>query len=88
MTTRISTKTVVFAQSFTLNGFNGTQAPGAYTVETVEQVLDTKTAPAYLRLSTVIHLHSAPGEIRLADVDPAEIEEALRRDAQVQPPAV
>ena len=86
VTTKITTKTVVFTQPFTLDGFTGTQAPGTYTVETVEQVLDTKLAPAYLRLSTVIHLHSTPGEIHLADVDPEELEEALRRDAPVRPP--
>lgn len=85
MTTRISTRTVVFARPFTLHGFEGTQAPGAYTVETVERILDTKTAPAYLRLSTVIHLQGPPGEVHLADIDPKELDEALRRDAQLLP---
>lgn len=76
---------VVFRQRFFLNGLDGSQPPGTYRVETYSELLDTSSVVAYRRLSTAIELHSQPaGIIRTATIDPADLEEALRRDAATQ----
>jgi len=41
MTTRITTKTVVFSRAFVLNEADGEQQPGVYTVETEEEELES-----------------------------------------------
>ena len=46
MTTRITTKTVVFSRPFILNEGQGEQPAGIYTVETEEEPLDVMTMSA------------------------------------------
>jgi hypothetical protein len=84
MTTRITTKTVVFSRPFVLNEADGEQQPGIYTVETEEESLDVMSIAAYRRVSTVMNrydLQPSGGLIRFVAIDPAELDAALARDA-------
>jgi hypothetical protein len=84
MTTRITTKTVVFSRPFVLNEADGEQQPGVYTVETEEELLDVMSIAAYRRVSTVMNrydLHANGGCVRFIKIDPAELDTALARDA-------
>jgi hypothetical protein len=86
MNTQMLTSKVVFRQPFVLSGLDGIQPAGTYKIETYSELLDIPTAVAYRRLSTSIELHSQPaGIIRQATIDPAELEEALRLDAALEP---
>ena len=85
MTTRVTSKTVVFSRPFVLNEADGEQPPGIYTVETEEEPLDVVSILAYRRGSTVMHrcdLHPTGGFIRFVSIDPAELGNALARDAE------
>ena len=84
MTTRVTTKTVVFSRSFVLNEADGEQQPGIYVVETEEEPLDVMTIAAYRRVSTVMNrydIHDSGGYVRFVTIDPAELDAALARDA-------
>jgi hypothetical protein len=86
MTTRVTTKTVVFSRPFVLNEADGEQQPGIYTVETEEESLDVMSIAVYRRVSTVMNrydLHPSGGFIRFVAIDPAELDAALARDASV-----
>ena len=78
MTTRTTSKTVIFAQPFVLNEGDGEQLPGIYTVETEEESLDLVSVTATRRISTVMHGH-ASGYV---DVDPNALAAALARDVR------
>ena len=85
MTTRITTKTVVFSRPFILNEGQGEQPPGIYTVETEEEPLDVMTSSAYRRIATVMTRYDVLGSgglIRFVTINPAELEAALARDAE------
>jgi hypothetical protein len=83
MTTRITTRTVVFSRPFVLNEADGEQCPGIYTVQTEEEPLDVISCSAYRRVSTVMNrydLQPSNGFIRFVEIDPAELDAALARD--------
>jgi hypothetical protein len=87
MTLRTGRETVTFARPFSLRGVDGVHPPGAYTVETDEELIDGLSFPAYRRVATVIFLPSRPGGTvagQMATIDPRELQAALDRDA---PPA-
>jgi hypothetical protein len=89
MTTRTSSRTVTFKHPFTLSGADELQPAGRYVVETDEELLQTLSLSAYRWLSTFIRLPGRPGTTELAriiDIDPAELEAVLARDAQAQEP--
>jgi hypothetical protein len=84
MTTRVTTKTVVFSRAFVLNEADGEQPPGIYTVQTEEEPLDVMTMTAYRRVATVMNRYDAHGPggfVRFVTIDPAELDAALARDA-------
>jgi len=86
MTTRVTSRTVVFSRPFVLNEADGEQPPGIYAVETEEEPLEVVSLPAYRRVSTVMHrcdLHAAGGFIRFVPIDPQELECALARDVAI-----
>lgn len=83
MTTRVTSRTVIFDRPFLLDGADGIQPPGIYTIETEEELLDTVAVVAYRRISTVIHCRAAGGITRFVNVDPEMLEAALSRDASV-----
>jgi hypothetical protein len=82
MTTRVTSKTVIFARPFLLDGTDGEQPPGIYTIDTEEELLESVSFPAYRRVSTVIHCHAPAGITRFARVDPAALDAALAQDAR------
>jgi hypothetical protein len=71
---------------FMLTGFDRAQPPGAYVVETDEQLLDTVTRVALRRIETRIEIHPRPGNSETIPIDPAELERALRRDTKYDAP--
>jgi hypothetical protein len=84
MTTRTTSKTVVFTRPFQLSAMEHPQPAGAYTVETDEERLDTTSHPAYRRLATWMRVPLGRGVVGSSQnliIDPAELEAALARDA-------
>jgi hypothetical protein len=82
VTTRVTSRTVIFARPFRLDEADGEQSPGIYTIETEEELLDSVSFPGYRRVSTVIHCHAPGGITRFVTVDPAVLDAALARDAR------
>jgi len=80
MTTRTTSKTVVFTRPFILAGFVGTQAAGAYVVETEEELRPGDLFPVWQRRSNVIELYPRPGEKLSAKVGSTELDAALMED--------
>jgi hypothetical protein len=84
MTMRTTSNTVSFTRPFVLNGIDGVQPAGTYTVETDEELLQDLSFPAYRRIATVIFLPSRPGSAvsaQVVDIDPLELKAILERDA-------
>jgi hypothetical protein len=87
MTTRTSSKLVTFTRPFRLNGMDDEQPAGSYTVETDEERLETATFSAYRRLATWIRVPlraGVAGSSQTINIDPAELELALARDAAAE----
>jgi len=83
MTLRTHRETLTFAHPFTLSGAEDVQAPGAYTVQTDEELLEGVSFLAYRRVATVIFVplrHSGPRSLQAITVDPRELADALARD--------
>jgi hypothetical protein len=79
MTTRTTSKTVIFAQPFVLNEGDGERLPGIYTVETEEHNLDLVSVTGCRRVSMVIY--GLAGEYM--NVDPNVLAAALARDVRI-----
>lgn len=82
MTTRVTSRTVIFGRPFLLDEADGEQPPGAYTIETEEELLESVSFPAYRRVSTMIQCHAPGGITRFVTVDPTALDAALARDAR------
>jgi hypothetical protein len=70
-----------------LSGLLGPQPAGTYVVEMDDEVLPT-SFPAYRRIATLIRLPARPGSMvleQIADIDDAELTNALARDARPKP---
>ena len=83
MTLRTHRETLTFVHPFTLSGVEDVQAPGIYTVQTDEELIEGLSFLAYRRVATVIFLplrHGGPGSLQAITVDPRELAEALARD--------
>ena len=83
MTLRTHRETLTFAHPFTLSGVEDVQAPGPYTVQTDEELIDGLSFLAYRRVATVIFLplrHGGPGSLQAIPVDPRELTDALEGD--------
>lgn len=98
MTQRTVRSTVTFRHPFSLSGFSEPQPAGTYTIETYEDLVEGLSFPVYRRTETLLFLHPPPGQpnlIQVASIDPADLEEARRRDeadhdrgAQISPRGV
>jgi hypothetical protein len=91
MTSRTSSRTVVFAHPFLLSALEATQPPGSYVVETDEELIDDLSFPAYHRTGTWLRLPPPIGRDpldRVFNIDPAELEAALARDRADSPALV
>jgi len=86
MTERMEHKTVIFAHPFALKGVEGTFPPGSYDVEVTEEQLDGLSFIAYRRLTTTIALPSLSSTAhisrQLVEIEPADLEAALAKDAE------
>lgn len=83
MSERTLLTTMNFRRSFFLRAAGGTLPPGAYTVETVEDLIEGVSFEAYRRVATTIFLPagSTPGNAtQMATIDPTELADAYRRD--------
>ncbi len=83
MTLRTHRETLTFAHPFTLSRVDDVQAPGAYTVQTDEELLQGLSFLAYRRVATVIfvpHRHGGPSSLQAITVDPHELADTLERD--------
>ena len=80
MTLRTHRETLTFAHPFTLSGAEDVQAPGTYTVQTDEELIEGLSFLAYRRVATVIFVplrHGGPGSLQAITVDPHELADAL-----------
>ena len=82
MTTRVTSKTVIFAHPFVVNETDGEQPPGIYTVETEEELLESISFPVHRRVSTVMFCQGPAGVTRFVTIDPLVLGAALARDAR------
>jgi hypothetical protein len=82
---------VSFANPFSLNGIEGTFPAGTYTVEETREPVEGLSFIGYRRTKTTIELPSSNAAYvsrQLIEVEPADLEAALARDAEtslVQP---
>jgi hypothetical protein len=84
MIVRTTSQTVTFTHPFSLSGTDEVQPAGTYTVETDEELLQASSIPAYRRIATLLRLERTTGRVRtqIVQTNPAELAEALARDAQ------
>lgn len=86
MLCRTTTRTVTFKHPFAIDGLDGWQPAGSYTVDTEEELLQALSFPVWHRIHTSMRLPQNPGgsatrfEVTL---DPAAIEAALAIDSAV-----
>ena len=80
--TRVTYRTVVFRRPFLLDEADGEQPPGAYTIETEEELLESVSFPAYRRISMTMHCHAPGGITRFVTVDAAVLDAALAQDGR------
>jgi hypothetical protein len=86
MKERITRRSVTFLHPFSLDGVDGVQPAGTYTIETVEEPLGNLSFIAYRRVSTAIVLPSSntPALRRqVVTIDPRDLEAAQKRDAGI-----
>ena len=85
MTTRTTKSTVTFTRPFNLNGFDGEQPAGSYSVETDEELLEGMSFPAYRRMATMMQVEApsrgSAGILQVAVINPDELAAALAVDA-------
>ena len=85
MTDRITHETVTFAHPFELADVDGKQPAGTYTIETIEEPIDSVSFVAYRRVSTTIVLASQKhggASRQVITIDPSDLEAARKRDAE------
>lgn len=86
MSTRTIRATVHFSASFTIAGLGAAQPPGDYEVDHDEEQIEGLSWLAYRRVATLMHL-PAIGAVsatrQLIAIDPADLDAALVKDAQV-----
>jgi hypothetical protein len=87
VTERVTHTTVTFRHPFELAGVEGERPAGTYAIETTEASIDGLSFLAYRRVSTTIDLPSnlsAMFSRQLVDIDPRDLEAALKRDAAME----
>jgi len=87
MMNRTTSKTVTFRHPFVIDGFDGPQPAGSYTVETAEELLQALSFPAWRRLYTTIRIPGSAGASvvgQVAIIDPDALDTALALDAAAE----
>ena len=85
MTDTLTQKSVTFAHPFSLDGVDGIYPPGTYAVSETREQLEGLSFVGYRRTKTTIELpgsNAAYVSRQLVEVEPAELEAALARDAK------
>lgn len=85
MTNSTISKTINFAHSFSLEGVDGTYPPGSYQVTESREPVDGLSFLGYRRTKTTIELPGALAAYasrRVVEIEPADLEAALKRDAE------
>jgi len=85
MPERTTQSSVTFLHPFSVDGVDGVQPAGTYTIETVEETLDNLSFVAYRRVSTTIALPAVGTVTRqrqVVSIDPRDLEAAHKRDAE------
>lgn len=83
MTERIRNRTVSFQHPFRLSAVDSDLPAGTYSVETVEEQIDSLTVVAFRRVSTTMTVPNGVGSRQVITVSPEELETALERDARL-----
>ena len=85
---RTTRQSIVFKHPFSLPGIDHTLPAGTYVVETLEELIDGLSFVAYRRVSTTMVVEAprygngyGNGLRQLETIDPADLEEAQRKDA-------
>ncbi len=87
MITRTLTSTVTFAHPFRLRGETREFPPGAYRVIAEEELMQSLSFEAFLRLSTHIEVSGRPGVVSQVEIAKEELERMVERDGALpQPP--
>ena len=84
MTTRTTTRTVIFARPFLISGMDREGQAGTYLIETCEELVEPLSFVAYRRISTSIQLSQPsgrPGIVETYVIDPGALEAALAKDS-------
>jgi hypothetical protein len=66
---------MTFAAPFRLSALDALLPAGTYDIDTEEEIIEGNERTSYLRVSTVIHVHSS-GMRQVWTVDPKELEAA------------
>lgn len=80
MSTRTSSRTLIFPKPFALSGLGGLQPAGVYVVETDEELIEELSFLVYRRTCTRLRLTpdpAHPGIVETVVVNPAELDAAL-----------
>jgi hypothetical protein len=86
MTQRTVHSTITFSRPFRLSGFEEPLPAGTYKIETLEELIEGLSFPAWRRIETLLFLLQPPGQPKLTQVaviDPVELEEAKILDQAV-----
>lgn len=84
MTETSTQKSVTFAHPFSLDGIDGTFAPGTYAIEETREHVDGLSFIGYRRTKTTIELpapNAAYHSRQIVEVEPTDLAAALARDA-------
>jgi hypothetical protein len=79
-----SRSSVSFAYPFFLNGIEGNYPPGTYAIEVSQEPVEGMTFIGYRRVKTTIELPSNAAYVsrQIIEIEPADLEAALARDAE------
>lgn len=80
MNTRSTSSQIAFRRPFRLNGVEGLQPAGSYTLTVEEEKLDTLTVDAWRQTSATLYVPQG-GAIDHAAISMEDLEAALARDA-------
>lgn len=81
MTTRMTSKTVMFRHPFVLPGFERIGLAGSYVIDTEEEEIEGVSVSAWRRIATLIRVPHA-GTTEYVSIDNVDVDKALARDAE------
>jgi hypothetical protein len=85
VTDRITRESITFLHPFELADVEGVQPAGTYTIETIEEPIESVSMVAYRRVSTTIVVPSpryGMASRQMVNIDPLNLEAARKRDAE------